>query len=128
MSENIVVNIVENFDDSNDNETFFLNNIETIENIINNDNDIDITDNNSDTTMAMQLEYSLNFNVKQLKCIANYYKINTRNMKKDEIIENIILFEVSEENQTTVYTRKRLWYFVEELKNDEYFNNIIFPF
>ena len=128
MSENIVVNIVENFDNSNDNETFFLNNIENIENIINNDNDIDITDNNSDTTMAMQLEYSLNFNVKQLKCITNYYKINTRNMKKDEIIENIILFEVSEENQTTVYTRKRLWYFVEELKNDEYFNNIIFPF
>lgn len=124
MTENIIVNITENNKISEDN--FFLENIENIENIIN--NDINQDDDNEDATMAMQLEYTLNYNVKQLKSIASYYKINTRNMKKEEIIENIILFEVTEENQNIVYQRKRLWYFVEELKNDEFFNNIIFPF
>ena len=123
MNENIIVNIIE--EDKQIDDNIFLNNIDNIENIINEET---MSDDNQDTTMAMQLEYSLNYNLKQLKAIANYYKINTRKLKKDEIIENIILFEVAEENQSIVYTRKRLWYFVEELKNDEFFNNIIFPF
>jgi hypothetical protein len=123
MNENIIVNIIE--EDKQIDDNIFLNNIDNIENIINEET---MSDDNQDTTMAMQLEYSLNYNLKQLKAIANYYKINTRKLKKDEIIENIILFEVAEENQSIVYTRKRLWFFVEELKNDEFFNNIIFPF
>tara|TARA_Y100000816_G_scaffold269808_1_gene233038 strand:+ start:48 stop:425 length:378 start_codon:yes stop_codon:yes gene_type:complete len=125
MSENIIVNIVEKTND----ETFFDgNDITLIENLIENEKIEENTDNSEDTTMAMHMEYDLNFNVKQLKAIANYYKINIKKMKKEEIIENIILFELADENQSIVYTRKRLWFFVEELKNNDFFKNIIFPF
>ena len=125
MSENIIVNIIEKTND----ETFFDgNDITLIENLIENEKIEENTDNSEDTTMAMHMEYDLNFNVKQLKAIANYYKINIKKMKKEEIIENIILFELADENQSIVYTRKRLWFFVEELKNNDFFKNIIFPF
>ena len=77
--------------------------------------------------MAMHIEYELNYTIKQLKAISDYYNLTIRKLKKNEIIDNIILFEVEDENQTVVYSRKRLWYFVEELKNDRFFDNIIFP-
>ena len=133
MSENVIVNIIENIETgsltSDDNEE--LNNqLSSMENIMNTaiEENIENNEENSDSMMAMQIEYNLNYTVKQLKAIAEYYKINTKRLKKDEIIENIILFEVDDENQGIVYTRKRLWYFVEELKNDSFFDNIIFPF
>jgi hypothetical protein len=137
MTENVIVSIIENHENSSGNsEEKLLSNIDSMENLINNTSLYDSEDNennennenNEDTTMAIQIEYELNYTVKQLKSISEYYNIDTRKLKKSEIIDNIILFEMEDENQSIIYTRKRLWYFVEELKNDHFFDNIIFPF
>jgi len=134
MTENVIVSIIENHENSSGNsEEKLLSNIDNMENLINNTSLYDSennenNENNEDTTMAIQIEYELNYTVKQLKSISEYYNIDTRKLKKSEIIDNIILFEMEDENQSIIYTRKRLWYFVEELKNDHFFDNIIFPF
>lgn len=133
MTENVIVSIIEKYEHCSDNsDEKLLSNIDNMENLINNtylqDNE-DNEDNqdNEDNTMAMHIEYELNYTIKQLKAISDYYNLTSRKLKKNEIIDNIILFEVEDENQTIVYSRKRLWYFVEELKNDHFFDNIIFP-
>lgn len=127
MTENVIVSIIEKYEHCSDNsDEKLLSNIDNMENLINNTY-LQDNEDNEDNTMAMHIEYELNYTIKQLKAISDYYNLTIRKLKKNEIIDNIILFEVEDENQTVVYSRKRLWYFVEELKNDRFFDNIIFP-
>jgi hypothetical protein len=74
-----------------------------------------------DVFMEMK-NYELNFNVKQLMLICEYYNIKdirTNKLKKQDIIEQIILFESNPENIEVVTKRKELWYYIDELKNDK---------
>ena len=74
-----------------------------------------------DVFMEMK-NYDLNFNVKQLMLICEYYNIKdirTNKLKKQDIIEQIILFENNPENIEIVTKRKELWYYIDELKNDK---------
>jgi hypothetical protein len=74
-----------------------------------------------DVFMEMK-NYELNFNVKQLMLICEYYNIKdirTNKLKKQDIIEQIILFENNPENIEIVTKRKELWYYIDELKNDK---------
>jgi hypothetical protein len=66
--------------------------------------------------------YELNFTVKQLMLICEYYTIKdikTNKLKKQDIIEQIILFESDPENIEIVTKRKELWDYMDELKNDK---------
>ena len=66
--------------------------------------------------------YELNFTVKQLTLICEYYTIKdikTNKLKKQDIIEQIILFESDPENIEIVTKRKELWDYMDELKNDK---------
>lgn len=67
--------------------------------------------------------YDLNFNIKQLSLICEYYdilkNIRINKLKKQEIIEQIILFENNPENIDIVNKRKELWFYIHELKNDK---------
>jgi hypothetical protein len=66
--------------------------------------------------------YELNFNVKQLMLICEYYNlkdIRVNKLKKSDIIEQIVLFENNPENIEIVTKRKELWYYIDELKNDK---------
>ena len=78
---------------------------------------------NEDTMLTDMKIYDMNFNVKQLTIICDYYDI-TKNirmakLKKQDIIEQIILFENTPENFDIVMKRKELWYYIGELKNDK---------
>ena len=78
---------------------------------------------NEDTMLTDMKIYDMNFNVKQLTLICDYYDI-TKNirmakLKKQDIIEQIILFENTPENFEIVMKRKELWYYIGELKNDK---------
>jgi len=78
---------------------------------------------NEDAMLTDMKLYDMNFNVKQLTVICDYYDI-TKNirmakMKKQDIIEQIILFENTPENFEIVMKRKELWYYIGELKNDK---------
>lgn len=75
--------------------------------------------------LKLQLHYTENFTVKELSKICDYYEIDKRKKRKDELVEDIIIFENSDENKSIVETRKRLWFYVQELKCDKYFKKYI---
>lgn len=96
---------------------------------MNNLNDVFGPEEVVDTTMYV-LNYNLNFNVKQLLQICDYYGIaktmRQQKCNKDEIIMMLVDFEASEENSEIVTRRQLLWYYVNELKNDSFMKKYIF--
>ena len=115
---NNIENITFFLDDEDINDCLDLNELETqlnelnMSNIQADDNDIFIEIKN----------YELNFNVKQLMLICEYYNmkdIRVNKLKKQDIIEQIILFETNPENIEIATKRKELWYYIDELKNDK---------
>jgi hypothetical protein len=79
----------------------------------------------SDNVMAQQMDYNQNYNINKLHHIINYYNLPKRKLKKEELIDSIVQFENAPENSTIVYNRKRLWHYLNELKNDSYFGKFV---
>ena len=116
-----------------ENKTKAHENKEEIDGLINNDSffydfkeDFEYLD--SDNIMAQQLDYNQNYNINKLHHIVNYYNLPKRKLKKDELIDSIIQFENAPDNSAIVYERKRLWHYLNELKNDSYFGKKIVIF
>ena len=112
---------------SDENITFFLND-EDGDNFLDFNaletelNEINMSTIQHDDVFIEMKNYELNFNVKQLLLICEYYDmkdIRANKLKKQDIIEQIILFETSPENIEIVSKRKELWYYIDELKNDK---------
>ena len=82
-------------------------------------------DNRFDDYMANEINYSTNYTRKELDRIADYYEISKRKKKKDDIIQDIILFEQEGENIEIVYRRKRLWAYIKEIKDDKYLRKFL---
>ena len=80
------------------------------------------SENTDDIFTQMKL-YELNYNVKQLMLICEYYNIlkdvRVNKLKKQDIIEQIIFFENNPENIEIVNKRKEFWCYMDELKNDK---------
>ena len=79
----------------------------------------------SDNVMAQQMDYNQNYNINKLHHIINYYNLPKRKLKKEELIDSIVQFENAPENSAIVYNRKRLWHYLNELKNDSYFGKFV---
>ena len=81
----------------------------------------DESENVDDIFTQMKL-YDLNYNVKQLMLICEYYNllkdVRVNKLKKQDIIEQIIFFENNPENIEIVNKRKQFWCYMDELKND----------
>ena len=73
-----------------------------------------------DDYLATELDYSTNFIKKDLERIADYYGLSKRKKKKDELIEDIVIFEKDPINIEKVYQRKKMWKYIEEIKKDKY--------
>ena len=73
--------------------------------------------------------YSVNFTIKQLLVICDYYglsktlKPNKNN--KEFIVNALVLFEKDYANQEIVFKRRNMWYFMAELKNDKFMKKYI---
>jgi hypothetical protein len=121
MNEQSEENIVISIDTSSDikHEVFNMNNIKD-----------DFGSEDIIDTNIYVLNYQLNFNVKQLLQICDYYGIaktmRQQKCNKDEIIMMLVDFETSEENCEIVTKRQLLWYYVNELKNDSFMKKYIF--
>ena len=74
-----------------------------------------------DVTYATQVDYATNYNVKQLGMILDYYEIPKRKLRKEEMVNEIVLYESEPSNWSNVEHRKRLWEIVAELKQDKFF-------
>lgn len=81
-----------------------------------------------DDTFCMLVDYNENNTIKQLQRICNYYeiKINKVNAKKTDIINVILLYENDPSHKSQVLKRKKLWFYIDELKKDKYMKQFVF--
>jgi hypothetical protein len=96
----------------------------------------------SENTASLELDYSLNYNMKMLTHIGNYYEIlkskhsqgqqkttKKRNvaakMCKPELIKNIVAFETDAMNHRAVYQCKKMLEYMEKIKSDKYFASFV---
>jgi hypothetical protein len=81
------------------------------------------------TIIAKSLDYEINYNIKQLIRICDYYGISKdikiNKLKKNEIINFLLMFEENIMNSEIVYKREQLWYFMSELKTDKFMKKFI---
>jgi hypothetical protein len=84
-----------------------------------------VTEMPTDIFFALEIEYNTNYTVKSLGQIFDYYDISKRKLRKDEMVQMLIMFEEDPENIEIVEKRKRMWSYVKELKEDEYFTKYI---
>lgn len=82
-------------------------------------------ENLSNEFITHQFYYEDNFTLKELYHISNYYDISKRKKKKLDLIYDIIAFELDTDNEELVEQRKRLWFYINELKNDNYLSKFI---
>ena len=78
-----------------------------------------------DDYMAMEINYQTNYTKKELERIAEYYNISKRKKRKNRLVEDIVIFEKEVENIATVYRRKKLWGYIEEIKGDKYLSKFL---
>lgn len=79
----------------------------------------------SDLFFAEVLDYKDNYTKKQLEFIAGYYDIKTRKKKKEELAEEIVIFEKADENSELVQRRKMMWFYIDEIANDSYLSKYL---
>jgi len=82
-----------------------------------------------DEVYAEIANYDMNYSVKELAIICDFYGFDTlenlMNMDKLLLIEKIMIFENKTENIVEVYRRKQYWNYMEDLKADPYFKKYI---
>jgi len=81
--------------------------------------------NENDEVFSRKINYTINFTVKQLTLICDYYGILKRNRNKSELIESIVNFESNPKNAVVVFQRKKMWFYLEELKKDAFLKKYI---
>lgn len=124
MSENI--NFFLNDDELNDE----LNNNISLSDILKEINaDEGMYLQNTDNLFHEVVNYNINYTVKQLLQICDYYNIlkevKMTKCNKEEIINNIVLFESNPDNYNIVCRRKQYWFYINELKNDKFMKKFI---
>ena len=78
-----------------------------------------------DKAYILENDYLNNYTVKSLGQIMDYYELNKKNLKKDEIIQILVIFESDPQNEPLVEKRLRLWENIKELKKVKYFSKYI---
>jgi len=80
---------------------------------------------NMDDYMANEINYSTNYTRKELDRIADYYGISKRKKRKDDIVQDIVIFEQDPEHIELVFRRKKLWSYMTEIKSDKYLRKFL---
>jgi hypothetical protein len=81
--------------------------------------------NNMDNFVAISYEYDENYKKKELDRIADYYSISKRKKRKADLIQDIVLFEINPLNNDIVQKRKTLWFYMDEILNDDFLKKYI---
>jgi hypothetical protein len=79
---------------------------------------------NMDCATAISFDYEMNYTMKQLRHIAGYYGLKCKNRKAD-MIQDSVNFETDAANEEAVVRRKRMFHYMDALKNDEYFKSYV---
>ena len=128
--ENLFLQVIDDDDDDSDTDK---NNVSNILNLLDNgENNLygeNLYGNNlyGNNLYAELVNYKMNYNIKQLQVICEYYGIPKTKIgkTKDEIINNIISFENDLNNINIVFKRKQMWHFMEEIKADKFMKKFV---
>jgi hypothetical protein len=128
MSENINFFLNDDLDDIND--IYDINNNITLTDILKEINDDEgLYLQNTENLFHEVVNYNINYTVKQLLQICEYYNISKAvkmtKCNKEEIINTIVLFESNQDNYNIVCRRKQLWFYINELKDDKFMKKFI---
>ena len=79
-----------------------------------------------DALLAKTKDYELNYTMKELGFIYEYYGLGkVTKLKKIEVIQNIVFYENIPENIDMVERRKLMWEYMRELKEDPFLKKYI---
>ena len=83
-------------------------------------------DPSDDYFLAQMSQYDLNYNLKQLTMMYEYYNLGkVAKIKKADMIQAIVVFEHDAENCEIVMRRQVLWHYLDELKADKFMKRFI---
>ena len=91
--------------------------------------DTDIVTNYNELMIPKIIDYQINYTVKELMIICDYYniskevKINKYN--KDDLIAFLVNFEIDPINEDIVFKRQNMWFYMNELKNDKFMKKFV---
>ena len=75
------------------------------------------------------VDYNINYIVKDLLLICDYYgiakQLKITKANKEQIIESIVIFENDINNSQIVFKRRKLWFYMNELKKDKFMKKYI---
>ena len=117
------------------NENYIENNVDLTQllNEISNTEIYNHTNNNirNDEFISRIISYKLNYKIKDLLNICDYYGI-TKDLKnknnkfnKELIINFLIAFESNPNNTELVNKRQNMWFYINELKNDKFMKKYV---
>ena len=110
-------------DDKDDNYDF----TKMLDEFNNNNNNNNIS--NEEIFEVMCFEYKLNYNVKELLLICEYYgiakELRANKCNKEEIIIILVNFENNPINDDIVLKRKSMWFYMSQLKNDKFMKKYV---
>lgn len=132
--KNTVINYSINDTNDNSKDTSFsyddlLNDVNSHEKVVNKSPEYE-NDEFSNEYTVLSLHYKENCLKRDLEMISEYYEISLKDHKrkkkrKEELINDIVLFELNYENSYIVERRKELWMYMEEIKSDSYLNKFL---
>jgi hypothetical protein len=117
--ENISFFIDDSIEQNDDN---FINNLNELLNM-------EYVFKEHDTLCTKLIHYDINYTVKQLLIICEYYGIakdlRITKCNKHDILNTLIIYENNIENLERVNKRKQLWHYIHELKNDKFMKKYV---
>lgn len=82
-----------------------------------------------DMNISEFLNYNENYTIKDLILISDYYgftkQLKQNKSNKELIIQSLLIFETNPENILLVNKRKKMWFYINELKNDKFMKKYI---
>ena len=129
-NENIFFSI-DNNEDNLENKEDETDNLSDLLNEINNHDFVNQMNNFSDEEIfqVMCYEYKINYTVKELLLICDYYgmakEMKSNKYNKEEIINVLVQFENNPINNDIFLRRQSMWYYINKLKNDKFMKKYV---
>ena len=122
-------NIIENISFFLDEETINQENNINIDELLNNIDKESIPNLYCEEFLPNVVYYNMNYTVKELLLICDYYNIakevKTKKYNKEELCNFLVDFELNPENNNIVLKRKNMWFYINEIKNDKFMKKYV---
>ena len=126
MTENIKFNFYEVEEEKDENKNINISELmKKMEDIENSELELEL----ENIKVSQIVDYQMNYTIKQLILICDYYgmlkQVKYNKCNKDEIVFLLVDFENDVNNEDIVSTRKNMWYYMNELKNNKFMKKYV---